>query len=109
VLAVFAAVLTALYVYLYRQVAKNRMAPEPTSVTFMTFALGSVALIAIGCVVPPTIPLAAFSGTNLLIFPGLAVLCTAVPSFAFAFASERLPSVVIATISLLIPMFAVRA
>ena len=34
----------------------------------------------------------------------LAVLCTAIPSFAFA--SERLPSVVTATISLLIPLFA---
>jgi len=106
VLAICAALLTALYVYLYRHVANNRNAPEPTSVTFVTFALGSVALIAIGCVVPTTLSLAAFSGTNLLIFVGLAILCTAIPSFAFAFASERLPSVVTATISLLIPLFA---
>jgi drug/metabolite transporter, DME family len=72
----------------------------------MTFALGSVALIAIGCLIPTTVSLATFSGANLLIFVGLAILCTAIPSFAFAFASERLPSVVTATISLLIPLFA---
>jgi drug/metabolite transporter (DMT)-like permease len=72
----------------------------------MTFGLGSVALIVLGCVLPTTVSLAAFSGTNLLIFLGLAILCTAIPSFAFAFASERLPSVVTATISLLIPLFA---
>jgi drug/metabolite transporter (DMT)-like permease len=72
----------------------------------MAFAFGSVALIAIGFVIPRTISLEAFAGTNLLIFLGLAMLCTAIPSFAFAFASERLPSVVTATISLLIPLFA---
>jgi drug/metabolite transporter (DMT)-like permease len=104
VLAICAAVLTALYIYLYRQVARNRKALEPTSVTFMTFALGSVGLIAVGCVVPKTISLEVFRDSNLLIFLGLAILCTAIPSFAFA--SERLPSVVTATISLLIPVFA---
>jgi drug/metabolite transporter (DMT)-like permease len=105
-LAICAAVLTALYAYLYRQVAKNGVAPEPTSVTFMTFALGSGVLIGILCLVPTTISSAAFRGSNLLIFLGLAVLCTAIPSFAYAFASKRLPPVVTATISLLIPLFA---
>jgi len=106
VLAMCTAMLTALYGYLYRHVANNLSAPEPTSVTLMTFALGSVVLIAIGCLVPTNVSLATFSGTNLLIFVGLAILCTAIPSFAFAFASEPLPSVVTATISLLIPLFA---
>lgn len=106
VLAICAAVLTALYVCLYRIPARNRAAPEPTSVTLMTFVSGSVALTVIGCVMPTTISWEAFNGTNLLIFLGLAILCTAIPSFAFAFASERLPSVVTATISLLIPLFA---
>jgi drug/metabolite transporter (DMT)-like permease len=77
-------------------VAKNRKAVEAISVTFMTLAFGSVALIAIGFVVPRTISLEAFGGTNLLIFLRLVMLCTAIPSFAFAFASERLPSVVTA-------------
>jgi hypothetical protein len=85
-----------LYIYLYRQVAKNRKTVEPISVAFMTFAFGSVALIATGFVVPGTISLEAFGDTNLLIFLGLVMLCTAIPSFALAFVSERLPSVVTA-------------
>ena len=97
VLAICAAILTALYIHLYRQVATNLKALEPTSVTFMTFALGSVALIAVGSVVRTTISLRPLGGANLLIFLGLAIFCTAIPSFAFAFASERLPSVVTAT------------
>jgi drug/metabolite transporter (DMT)-like permease len=71
----------------------------------MTFALGSAVLIGTLCLVPTTISLEAFGGSNLLIFLGLAVLYTAIPSFAFAFASQRLPPVVTA-ISLLIPLFA---
>ena len=106
VLAICAAVLTALYAYLYRYVAKTDVAPEPTSVTIMTFALGSAVLIGILCLVPTTVSLEAFTGRNLLIFSGLAVLCTAIPSFAFAFASKRLPPVVTAIISVLIPLFA---
>ena len=105
-LAICAAVLTALYAYLYRHVAKKDVAPEPTSVTFMIFALGSAVLIGILCLVPTTVSLEAYTGRNLLIFFGLAVLCTVIPSFAFAFASKRLPPVVTATISVLIPLFA---
>lgn len=63
-------------------------------------------LIGALCLVPTTISSEAFSGSNLLRFLGLAVLCTAIPSFAFAFAPKRLPPVVTATISLLIPLFA---
>ena len=106
VLAICAAVLTALYAYLYRYVAKTDVPPEPTSVTIMTFALGSAVLIGILCLVPTTVSLEAFTGRNLLIFSGLAVLCTAIPSFAFAFASKRLPPVVTAISSVLIPLFA---
>jgi len=106
VLAICAAVLTALYAYLYRRAAKKDVAPEPTSVTFMTFALGSAVMIVTLCVVPTTTSLEAFRGRNLLTFFGLAALCTAIPSFAFAFASKRLPPVVTATISLLISLFA---
>ena len=106
IFAICAAMLTALYVYIYRHRTRNRRALEPTSITLMTFALGSIALVAVGCVLPPTICLAPFGGANLAILVGLAILCTAIPSFAFAFASERLPAVVTATISLLIPLFA---
>jgi drug/metabolite transporter (DMT)-like permease len=105
-LGICAALLTALYAYLYRQVAKNGVAPEPTSVTFLTFVLGSAVLIGTMYLVPATFSSETFTGSNLYIFLGLAVLCTAIPSFAFAFASERLPPVVTSTISLLIPLFA---
>jgi drug/metabolite transporter (DMT)-like permease len=106
VLAICAAVLTALYAYLYRHLAKNGAAPEPSSVTFMTFALGSVVLTGAQGFIAKTLSSNALSGSNLLIFLGLGVLCTAIPSFAFAFASKRLPPVVTASISLLIPLFA---
>jgi drug/metabolite transporter (DMT)-like permease len=105
-LAVCAALLTAGYAFLYRQMAKNDAAPEPSSVTFMTFLLGSTILIALMSLISAPIPADALRGGNLLLLVTLSVLCTAVPSFAFAFASKRLPPVVTATISLLIPLFA---
>ena len=105
-LAVCAALLTASYAYLYRQMAENDAAPEPSSVTFMTFLLGSTILIALMSLIPAPIPADALRGSRLLLLIALSVLCTAVPSFAFAFASKRLPPVVTATISLLIPLFA---
>jgi drug/metabolite transporter (DMT)-like permease len=91
VLAICAAVLTALYAYLYRYVAKTDVAPEPTSVTIMTFALGSAVLIGILCLVPTTVSLEAFTGRNLLIFSGLAVLCTAIPPAVTAIISVLIP------------------
>ena len=106
VLAICAAVLAAFYVYLYREVANQRMAPEPVNVTLMTFALGSIVLIPIVPAVPTAISWRTLSSNNLLVLVGLGVFCTAMPSFVFAFAAQRLPSVVTATISLLIPLFA---
>ena len=105
-LAVCAALLTACYAYLYRQMAKNDAAPEPSSVTFMTFVLGSAVMIILVSLIRAAIPANALRGSNLLWMVALSVLCTAIPSFAFAFASKRLPPVVTATISLLIPLFA---
>jgi Cys-tRNA(Pro)/Cys-tRNA(Cys) deacylase len=105
-LAICAALLTAFYAYAYRELGKKGLALGSSSITFMTFSLGSVVLMAVACLVPATISWEALSGTNLPLFLGLAVLCTAIPSFTFAFASKRLPPVVTATISLLIPLFA---
>jgi drug/metabolite transporter (DMT)-like permease len=105
-LAVCAASLTACYAYFYRQMAKCDAAPEPSSVTFITFALGSTVLIALVSMIPATVPAEALSSSKLLLLVGLSVVCTAIPSFAFAFASKRLPPLVTAAISLLIPLFA---
>ncbi len=105
-LAVCAALLTASYAYLYRHMAENGAAPEPSSVTFMTFVLGSALLIGLVPFMPAAIPAATLHRSNLLSLVALSVLCTAIPSFTFAFASKQLPAVVTATISLLIPLFA---
>jgi DME family drug/metabolite transporter len=105
-MAIGAALFTAFYAYVYRELAKNGVAPESSSITFMTFSLGSLVLSGLACLMPTTISWEALRGTSLPLFLGLAVLCTAIPSFAFAFASKRLPPVVTATVSLLIPLFA---
>jgi drug/metabolite transporter (DMT)-like permease len=105
-LAVCAALLTASYAYLYRQMAKNDAAPEPASVTLMTFVLGSAVLITLAALIPAANPVGVLRGSKLLLLAVLSVFCTAIPSFAFAFASKRLPPLVTATISLLIPLFA---
>jgi drug/metabolite transporter (DMT)-like permease len=54
-LAICAALLTAFYAYVYRGLAKNGTALESSSITFMTFSLGSVAMIAATCLIPTTI------------------------------------------------------
>ena len=48
--------MTASYAYLYRHMAENGAAPEPSSVTFMTFVLGSAVLIALVSPIPAAIP-----------------------------------------------------
>jgi len=66
----------------------------------------TLALVAVGWVLPTGISPPPFGGVETGDLGGLAVLSTAIPSLAFAFASERLPSVVTAPTSLLIPLFA---
>jgi drug/metabolite transporter (DMT)-like permease len=105
-LAMCAAAQTALYAFLYRQLANHDMAPEPTSVTLLTFALRAAVLISIVWLGSIPVSLDHFRGRSLLAFLGLGVLCTAIPSFGFAIVSKRLPSIVTAAISLLIPLFA---
>ncbi|HEU5245992.1 MAG TPA: EamA family transporter [Candidatus Udaeobacter sp.] len=105
-LAICAAAMTALYAFTYRQLAIHDIAPEPTSLTFLTFLLGTAVLIGIVWLFSITVSLGNFSGSSLFSFLGLGVLCTAIPSFGFAIVSKRLPSIVTAAISLLIPLFA---
>lgn len=105
-LAIGASALTAGYAYLYARLAEANVAPSPIGVTVLTFAAGSVVLMLVIGILPLSVDKEAIDTTALLMFLGLGILCTAVPSFAFAIASRRLPSVVTATISLLIPLFA---
>ena len=48
-MAIGAALFTAFYAYVYGELAKNGVAVESSSITFMTFPLGSVVLSAVAC------------------------------------------------------------
>ncbi len=104
-LAIGAAALTAGYAWLYRGLAQRSTAPGSLGVTFLTFLLGSIALA--GPVIAGGVggDLVADSG-QLSLLLGLGVLCTAIPSLGFAYASRRLAPVATASISLFIPLFA---
>jgi drug/metabolite transporter, DME family len=104
--AICAAATTAFYALLYRHLQTHDVAPEPTSLTFLTFLLGAGVLTGIVWLFSMTISLGNFSGARLLSFLALGVFCTAIPSFGFAVVSKRLPSTVTAATSLLIPLFA---
>jgi drug/metabolite transporter, DME family len=105
-LAVCAAGLTALYAYTYRILHERGVAPETIGVSLLTFSLGSIILVLMASLAPTPSGLDTLNGHALLVFLGLGVLSTAIPSIGFALASKRLPSVVTAMISLFIPMFA---
>ncbi|MHB1246657.1 MAG: DMT family transporter [Sulfuriferula sp.] len=106
VLAMSAAGLTAWYAYLYRILAERGSAPDTVGVSVLTFAMGSAILLLMVGLMPSPAGLEALTGRSVFLFLGLGVLCTAVPSIGYAFASKRLPAVVTATISLFIPLFA---
>ena len=71
-LAVCAVLLTACDANLYRRMAKNDAAPEPSSVTFMTFVSGSTILLALMSLIPAPIPADALRGSSLLLLAALA-------------------------------------
>jgi drug/metabolite transporter, DME family len=104
-LAICAAALTAGYALLFRSLAERASAPSALGVTFLTFLLGSAALAG------PALASGVFAGmtadaSQIGLLLGLGVLCTAIPSLGFAFASRRLPAVASASIALFIPLFA---
>ena len=105
-LAICAAATTAFYALLYRHLQTHDVAPEPTSLSFLTFLLGAAVLTGIVWLFSMTISPGNFSGGSLLSFLALGVFCTAIPSSGFAVVSKRLPSTVTAATSLLIPLFA---
>lgn len=106
ILAVCAAGLTALYAYTYRILHERGAAPETIGVSLLTFTSGSVILVLMVSFAPTPSGVDTLNGHALLVFLGLGVLSTAIPSLGFALASKRLPAVVTATISLFIPLFA---
>ena len=106
ILAVCAAGLTAFYAYLFRILAERGTAPEIMGVSLLTFTSGSVILVLMIGLTPTPSRWDTLNGHVLLVFLGLGVLSTAIPTIGFALASKRLPAVITATISLFIPLFA---
>lgn len=104
-LAICAALMTGVYAFYYRCLAQQQRAPDSIGVTVLTFALGSVILVAVMLVQPGSAAFAPVPDT-LLKMAGLGILATALPSLGFAIAAKRLPAVATATIALFIPVFA---
>lgn len=105
IIAICAAALTAIYAYTYRVLAVNGRSPESTGVSLLTFAIGGVSLaLAVTLRATPS-GISTLDNSAVLVFLGLGILSTAVPSLGFAIASRRLPAIITAMISLFIPLF----
>jgi drug/metabolite transporter (DMT)-like permease len=104
--AITAALLTAIYAYHYRQLQEKQNAPNALEVSMLTFGLGALMLMIQLLISPGSFEFASLTGQTLWLLLGLGLLSTAIPSIGFALASQGLPAIVTATISLFIPVFA---
>ena len=104
-MALGAAALSAAYAWLYRRLAEQGKAPDTNAVSLLTFAAGSVILLAAMVLVAMPSSLPAPSWENVALLLGLGVVSTAIPTVGFSLVSRRLPAIVTATISLLVPVF----
>lgn len=104
-MALGAAALSALYAYIYRFLSERQRAPESSSVSLLTFALGSAILLValLLAKLPPDLSIP--SPVDLALLLGLGIVSTAIPTIGFSMASRALPAIVTATISLLVPLF----
>ena len=106
VLAICAAGLAAFYAYMYRMLAERGVAPDTMGVSLLTFVLGGAILALWVGLTPAPAGWNMLNEHALIVFLGLGVLSTAIPTLGFAIASARLPAIVTAMISLFIPLFA---
>ena len=105
-LALGAALGMAAYSIAYSRLRASGRAPEPLAVTALTFALGAVAATAL-LAVQGRAALAGLDGAaSWGALVGLALITTAVPTFAYSVASNRLPPILTTTVRLLTPAFA---
>ena len=102
-MALGAAALSATYAWLYRRMAEQGSAPGTNAVSLLTFALGSAILFAALVAMPSSLPAPSLENIGVLL--GLGVVSTAIPTIGFSLVSRRLPAIVTATISLLVPVF----
>ena len=105
IIAICAAALTAIYAYTYRLLSESGRSPESVGVSLLTFAIGGMGLALAVILKPTPSGVSALDSSALLVFLGLGILSTAVPSLGFAIASKRLPAIITAMISLFIPLF----
>lgn len=106
ILAVSAAVLTAVYAYIYRCISERGKAPETAGVTILTFVVGGMILLFVLSILQIPVGLEMLTTNGWILLLGLGVISTAIPSLAFAMVSTRLPATITSTISLFIPVFA---
>ena len=104
-MALGAAALSAAYTYFYRHLAEQGKAPDTNAVTLLTFAAGSAILFVAMALVatPSSLPAPSWESVALLL--GLGIVSTAIPTVGFSLVSRRLPAIMTATISLLVPVF----
>ena len=104
VLALCAAVLTAIYAHSYQRLSRKGVSLDATVVTFLTFLLGGLGAGLIAATQPSVHPFDP-AGSTIALFLALGVLSTAVPTLGFAVVSNRLAAIMTSTISLFIPLF----
>ena len=104
-LALGAAVVSALYVTQLRSYALRRLATDPIGIAMRASLIGATVATVLAMVRGTWIP-QAISSHDWLIVTMLGALSTAVPTVAFGIASRRLPASVTTSLSLLTPFFA---
>lgn len=103
-LALSTAGLLALYTLWFRKLSKKNAAPQTESVVLATFVLGSALLLPFMDVQVKGVDL--LNVRVLIIFTGLGIISTALPSWYYSVAAQRLPAMLTTATLLLEPIFA---
>ncbi|OZC03943.1 DMT family transporter [Rubricoccus marinus] len=105
-LALLAALGMAAYAISFSRLRGADRAPEPLAVTLLTFGLGAVAALGLWAVQGDAALVGLDSPASWGALIALAVITTAIPTFAYSVASHRLPPILATTVRLLTPAFA---
>lgn len=104
ILALSTAGLITVYTLWFRQLSQKNAAPQTESVVLATFLLGSALLLPLIGIQTNVINL--LNQRVIIIFAGLGIISTALPSWYYSVAAQRLPAMLTTTILLLEPIFA---
>ncbi|HEY3351923.1 MAG TPA: DMT family transporter [Polyangia bacterium] len=108
-LALLAAGASAIYAGKFRALHERDAAPDAALVAVLSFAAGAAALLLAGAAAAPAGLATALTPGRLVVFVGLGLLSTAVPTITYGLAARHLPPVVATTTQLLIPVLATLA